>query len=204
MALIRSGQPEKGIPLAKRAAAQENSADAYLLAGATEMSLGQFTAAREDLERAVSLNPGLPAALSFAGLARDKTGDEPGAKQAFEKALALNPDDFDANLHLAAILYREREFDAARPLLERALKLQPSSRMAQYAMALVEAGQGQTEKAVSELEKIVQEAPNWVEPHVKLASLYYKCHRAPDAERERAIVDRLVAQHRDQHASFEE
>jgi len=203
MALIRSGRAQEGLPLAKRVAKEAKSADAYLLAGSTEFGLGQFSSAREDLEEAIKLNPALPGALSFAALARDKTGDEPGAKKAFEQALALNPDDFDSNLHLAAILYRERDLDAARPHLERALKLQPSSAMAQYAMALVDAAQGRTEQSVSALETIVQKSPNWVEPRVKLTSLYYKLRRQADAQRERAVVDRLIAEHRDQHASFE-
>jgi len=96
------------------------------------------------------------------------------AESAFREALKLNPDDFTANLYLGAILYRRRELEEAKTYLERALQLDPSSTMAGYEVGMLESSTGQYEAAAEELEKVVKEDPSWLEPHVELASLYYK------------------------------
>ena len=44
------------------------------------------------------------------------------------------------------------------------------------------------------LESIVKEAPDLVEAHVQLATAYNRLKRTEDAERERAIIDRLNAE----------
>jgi hypothetical protein len=53
---------------------------------------------------------------------------------------------------------------------------------------------GDYEAAAKELEGVVRDNPNWLEPHVQLTSLYYKLHRPADGAKERAIVDRLTAE----------
>jgi thioredoxin-like negative regulator of GroEL len=71
------------------------------------------------------------------------------------------------------------------------LQLQPSSNLARYALALVRSAMGENEQAVADLEELVRTNPNWVEPHVKLASLYFRLRRPADGQRERAIIDQL-------------
>lgn len=186
-ALLRSGRPNDALMPLERAA----TADGYLLAGATALDLGQFQRARGDLEKAVRMNPEIPGAWSWAGMARDRVSDEEGAKQAFRKALELDPRDFEANLHLGAILYRERELQAASPFLQRALEIRPSSDLAQYAMALVQSASGDVNGAVAGLESVTKTSPDWLEPHVKLASLYFRLHRQADGHREQEIVEKL-------------
>ena len=41
------------------------------------------------------------------------------------------------------------------------------------------------------LEALVVEPPTWLEPHVSLATVYYRLKRREDGDREREIVDRL-------------
>ena len=36
--------------------------------------------------------------------------------------------------------------------------------------------------------------PNWLEPHIELANVYYRLHRPEDGAKEREIVGRLTAQ----------
>jgi hypothetical protein len=55
-------------------------------------------------------------------------------------------------------------------------------------------GLGEAEKARELLEPVVQEAPNFIDGHVLLATTYYRLKRKEDAERERAIVARLTAE----------
>jgi tetratricopeptide (TPR) repeat protein len=193
-ALIAVGRRKEGIPRLERVGGGTSSADAYYLAGTTSLEINDYDRARKDLEAALALNPKLPNLYTMVGEARDKTGDAKAAEPAFREALKTNPDDFEANLYLGAILYKRREMDEAKTYLERALKIKPSDTMARYEVAMLRSTSGDYETAVQQLEQLVKDDPNWLDPHVELASLYYKLHRPQDGARERQIVDRLTAE----------
>jgi tetratricopeptide (TPR) repeat protein len=192
-ALIKVGKRRDGVARIEKVAKASNSADAYFLAGSTFLDLNEFESARRDLDEALRLDPKLPGIYTLAGTARDKTGDIKAGETAFREALKLNPDDFDANLYLGAILYRERHMDEAKPYLDRALRLNPHSSMARYESAMFESTSGQYETAAQDLEKLVKDDPTWLEPHEELANLYYRLHRPADGAKEREIVDKLTA-----------
>jgi tetratricopeptide (TPR) repeat protein len=193
-ALISAGRRREGVERIEKVAKLGNSADAYLLAGSTLLDLNDFEPARRDLDAALSLDPKLPRVYTLAGEARDKTGAVNEAEAAFREALKLNPDDFDANLYMGAILYKRRDLDGAKPYLDRALQLNPSSSMARYESAMFESTSGQYEAAAKDLEKLIKDDPTWLEPHIELASLYYKLHRPEDGRKERETVERLTAE----------
>jgi len=193
-ALIQSGSRREGAARLEKVAETTQSADAYLLAGSTLLDLNDVQHARADLEAALRLNPKLPRVYSLVGMARDKNGDHDGAEAAFREALKADPDDFDANLYLGAILYKRRAVDEASPYLEKALQLNPSSTMARYEVAMWKSTSGQYEEAAKDLEAVTKQDPDWLEPHVELATVYYRLHRPADGAKERAIVDQLTAQ----------
>jgi tetratricopeptide (TPR) repeat protein len=193
-ALIKAGRRRDGIPLIEKVAESSKSGDAYLLAGSTLMQINEFDQALKDLEAALRLDAKLPGIYTVLGTARDKTGDVKWAEAAFREALKTNADDFDANLYLGAILCKRRDLDEARPYLERAVRLNPGSSMARYEMAMLKSTSGQYEAAAEDLEKVVKDDPEWLEPHVELASLYYRLHRAEDGRKERQVVDRITAE----------
>jgi tetratricopeptide (TPR) repeat protein len=193
-ALIKAGRRRDGIPHIEKVAQAGPSADSYMLAGSTWLDLNEFESARKDLEQALRLNSSLPNIYTLVGMARDKTGDTENAEAAFREALKRNPDDFDANLYLGAILYKRREMDSAKTYLDRAIELRPSDSMARYESAMLKSTSGDYEAAARQLESLVKDDPNWLEPHVELATLYYRLHRPEDGARERQIVDRLTAQ----------
>ncbi len=193
-ALIGNGKRRDGIVRVEKVAKVGNSAEAYLLAGTTLLQLNEFDQARHDLEASIRLNPKLPSVYSLAGTACDKTGDVEQAETYFREALKQNTDDFDANLYLGAILYRRRDLGNAKLYLEHALKLNPSSTMAQYEMAMLKSTSGEYEAAAQDLENVIKDDPNWLEPHVELASLYYRLHRAAEGARERKIVEKITAE----------
>lgn len=197
VARIRTGAREEALEPLERAGKAGKIADAYLLAGATALELGQLQRARADLENAVRIDPKLPGAWTWTGMARDGLSDEEGAKQAYHRALELEPGDFEANLHLGAILYRERDMAAAEPFLERALRTHPGATLAVYALALVRAGRGEIETSVRDLQAVTKAEPEWLEPHVKLASLYFRLHRDEDARKEQQLIEKLRSEHRD-------
>jgi hypothetical protein len=43
------------------------------------------------------------------------------------------------------------------------------------------------------LQIVAKEDPNWLEPHIELATLYYRLHQPADGARERQIVEELSA-----------
>ena len=193
-ALIQSGRKREGFPHIEKVAHAGPSPDAYLLAGATLLDLNEFELARKDLEEAIRLNSSLPGVYTLVGTARDKTGDVQNAEVAFREALKRNPDDFQANLYLGAILYKRRATGEAKGYLDRALQLKPTDSMARYESAMLKSTSGDYEAAAMQLEDLVKDDPNWLEPHVELATLYYRLHRPEDGAKERQIVDRLTAE----------
>jgi Flp pilus assembly protein TadD len=197
-ALIADGKQRDGVTRIEKVAEAGKSAEAYLLAGTTLLRLNEFELAQHDLDAAIRLNPKLPGAYTLAGTAHDKIGNVKEAEIAFREALKQNADDFDANLYLGAILYKQREMASAKTYLERALQLNPSSTMARYEMAMLKSISGETEAAAKDLENVIKDDPNWLEPHVQLASLYYKLHRSDDGARERQIVEKITAEQQTQ------
>jgi len=193
MALIKSGHRREGIPRMEKAGELANDGDAYMRAGAALMDLNEFEQARHDLETALRLAPNLRGLHTLVGMARDRTGDQKEAEPAFRLALKENPDDFEANLYLGALLYKQRHMEEAKIYLDQAVKLKPTDTMARYESAMLKSTSGEYEAAAQELEGVVKDNPDWLEPHVELTSLYYKLHRPADGARERAIVDQLTA-----------
>ena len=193
-ALIAAGHPRDGAPRVEKSAAMTNSAESWMLAGSTLLDLNEFAQARRDLDNAFRIDPSIPGLCTLDGTARDKDGDAAAAEPAFRLAIRQNPDDFDANLYLGAILYNQRKMDEAKKYLDKALLLNPQSTMARYELAMWDSLSGQYEVAAQILEKLTQDDPKWLEPHVELATVYYRLHRPDDGQRERAIVDKLTAE----------
>ncbi len=192
-ALIKTNRRRDGIARIEKVAQSGPSPDAYLLAGATLLDLNEFELARKDLEEALRLAPALPGICTLVGIARDKTGDVKNAEESFRQALKTNADDFQANLYLGAILYKRRDTDEAKTYLDRALRLKPTDSMARYEAAMLKSTTGDYENAARELEQLTKDDPEWLDPHVQLAALYYRLKRPDDGARERQIVDRISA-----------
>lgn len=193
-ALIAAGRPREGLPHVEKVAESKQNADAYMMAGESLLALDEYEHARKDLEVSLRLNPNLPRVHTLVGIARDKLGDTQNAEAAFREALKIDADDFQANLYLGAILYQRRELREAKPYLDRALKLNPDDPMVRYESAMLKSALGENEAAIADLEQLEKSNPDWLEPHVALATLYYKFHRPEDGARERLIVERLTAE----------
>jgi tetratricopeptide (TPR) repeat protein len=193
-ALIKAGQRREGVSRLEKSAELGKSADAYMLAGSTLLDLNEFEQARHNLEAALRLNPKLPGIYTLVGTAQDKTGDAKSAEPSFREAIKFNPNDFNANLYLGAILYKRRQLDEAKIYLQKAVQLNPASSMAGYELAMQESTSGENEPAAQELEKVIAMDPTWLEPHIELASLYYRLHRTADGAKERLVVDKLTAE----------
>ncbi len=192
-AMIHAGRVKQGFPLVARAAAQGNSPEADVLAGEACLDLNQFERARDYATAALKLDAKAAGAYTLRGKALQFINDYPGAKADLTQALEANPNDFEAHLTLAAILNTERDLKGAQTHIDAALKLRPGAVLALFERARIERSEGRLEAAASDLEGVEKQDPNWLQPHVELAALYYRLHRPEDGARERAMVDKLNA-----------
>jgi len=191
-ALIEAGRAADGVVRLEKIAASNHSADAYFLAGQTRLRMENVSEARSDLEAALRLNSQLPNIYTLVGIARDKNNDPENAEPMFRQAVQQNADDFTANLYLGTILLKRRDLGTAKTYLDHALKLKPEDQLARYEFAMLESVMGYYRLAVPKLESLTRENPQWLDPHVELAALYYKLGRKVDGERERATIQRIM------------
>ena len=192
-ALIDSGEEAAGLPRMEKVAKATRSADAYFIAGTARLRRREFHEARADLDGAIDLHGNFPGLYTMAGQARDALGDTPAAQSAFEQALKQDPKDILANLYLGAMHLKQRDLDTARSMLELALQLQPANPMARLQMAKLNGMTGKYTEAAATLEELEKADPNWIDPHIELAAIYYKLHRPDDGQRERDIVQQIEA-----------
>jgi tetratricopeptide (TPR) repeat protein len=193
-ALLRDKQIVRGQIIIDRILRNGDSAEARLLLGMAKLEALEYPAAIADLTKAVELNPHLPDLYSYLGQAQMASGDMPAARAAFEKELAQNPNDFESNLRLAVLLKQDGEYDRARELLARALRIRPGDDAALYQVGATDLAAGDMERACATLEKVVKQAPLFLEAHVSLAQVYYRLKRKADGDRERALVQKLKAE----------
>jgi tetratricopeptide (TPR) repeat protein len=193
-AYISSDQAERAKPLVEGVFSRIESAEAHLIMGSFASANRNFKTAIEEFTQARQLNPKLPTLNSRLGSVYLMAGNRAEALKAFEAEIEINPRDYDANARLGTFYREDGRLEEAEVRLERALELRPGDSNVLYQMAQLAQAKGSTEEAVGLLERVVATAPDYTPAHVLLARLYYKLKRPADAERERAIIDRLNAE----------
>lgn len=191
MALISSGDVDRGSVVIDRAMRDGGSAIADLLIGAKLLATGDHHGAAIALTRATVDNPNSPSGWSLLGRALLDEEDFAGAQKAFHRALDGDPNDFDANLYLGGMLRSDAKFEEALPYLQKAFSLRPDSPQAAYQMGAIEAARGDLDKALGFLEPVEKKWPEFQQVHVQLALIYQKQHRIEESRREREAVVEL-------------
>ena len=193
-ALLHTGDETEGQIYVDRVFGAGESAEAHLLMGIAHLGQQDYPAAKTELERAVKLNPKVPTAHSLYGRALLALGEQADAERAFHKELDVNVNDFEANLQLGNMRKSAQRFPDASLYLERATTIRPGDLTARKLLASLRLQTGKVEEAVGMLEALAKDAPDVIEVHVQLATAYNRLGRKDDAQRERAIVDRLNAE----------
>ena len=190
-ALIRKQNIAEGQVQLDRILKHGDSAQARFLLGTRMFESGDYPAAVKELAGAIELDPKVPQLQAFYGQALLYSGDPDAASTAFRAELSENPNDFAANLGLAQILTVRKKFADARPLLDRALLVQPQSTEASLALAECLAGEGKLAEARQRLEALEKSIVNSPDVHQDLADVYTRLQLKAEAARERATFLKL-------------
>jgi tetratricopeptide (TPR) repeat protein len=190
VALMRSDQMDRGQQVMDRILKNGDSAEARVLMATARVRRLDHIGARQDLQRAIELNPTLPGVHSLLGNTLVILKDV-GAIDAYKKELEINPNDFDANLHIGVEALHDRQFDRADSYLRRALAVRPQDPTALMEIANLLTAENKREEACHVLEELVKHYPNFREAHVVLAGNYYKLQRRAQGDAESAIVRNL-------------
>ena len=189
-ALIGDGQLDRGQEIIDRLFRHEDSTEAHLLMASILLLADDAQSALKEVQRALELNPKLPAVQAWHGRVLMRLGDTEKAKAAFHRELAGNANDFDSNLYLGILLRQDKQLDEALTYLQRAIQLRPREQYARYHMAAVYAAAGKPADALPLLEGVLKEHADFVEARVLLASVYYRLNRKEDGDREKAIIQK--------------
>jgi len=167
----------------------ENTAAAYDLA-ALELRQGEFTAAERGFREVLSQNPKDIGARLGLGRALAGDGNLQEARAEIEGVLRQSPEDAGALVELAEIEVQQGNGAAAEPLLLHAIQVKDDAE-AERTLALVYAGEGETEKALERLEVWAKLAPKDVDAHRALAQVLAQLTRLSEALLEEKIVVKL-------------
>lgn len=130
MALLRLGQNAKAAEELAKIYAIENSplrATAAYHHGIALDRLGRATEAETWLQRALTLDPALDAALLYAGILRERRGDTQGAGRAYFDYLKKHPDSIVAKLRFGVTAHAAGRFDVAKAYLQQVIDAAPRS-----------------------------------------------------------------------------
>ena len=194
MALQQENEEESAVHVFERIMSRADTPEARLLLATRKMQVVDLNGALADILRCLELKPDLAEAHVIHGRILMLTADLIGAEAAFRRALAADPNSFDALLEISALTREQGKLAEARESILHALAMRPSDIPAKYQLALVESAESHDDRAVRLLEGVVKEAPSFTEARLRLATLYFRLHRAEDGRREQQIADGLRAQ----------
>jgi Flp pilus assembly protein TadD len=158
--------------------------------GAELMRLGRYPAAREELERALQIDPDYhPARVNLAQCLLDE-GDLAGAEREARRALASMPGDPVAAFQLGEILLRDGRMEEAEAVFRELLAVRPGSGELHGRLGVVLEARGRTAEAEAELVRAVELEPSSATLHNDLGLFYGRLGRHDDAvEHLRRAVD---------------
>jgi tetratricopeptide (TPR) repeat protein len=194
MAYLRDGRADRGQMRIDRILRNGESAEAHVLMGIALRESHDLAGAVKAFAKAVAIDPSLPDVHALYGQALAASGDRARALEEFEAELRADPNDYTANINLGVMAKEDERLDEAGKFLDRALRVRPGDAATRYQLATLRMAKGDVPAAQQMLETLVSEHPDWLEPHVSLATVYYRLKRRADADRERAIVDELTRQ----------
>jgi type IV pilus assembly protein PilF len=159
--------------------------------GTAYLQQGQYSLAREKLERSLKQNPKDPDVHTSLALLYDRTGDSKLADKHFREALRLAPDNPDVSNNYAATLCKNGRTDEG---VERFMAVAANKYYRSPEVALTNAGvclrsAKRLDEAQQKFVGAIKARPNYAEATVQLAGLHLEREQIPEA---RKVVDNYL------------
>lgn len=170
---LQGRYPDVNRLLAGKRATYPDSAEFFVTLAESEFDASVYAAARKDLQRAISLDPGMYQAHYLLGNVLARTNDAEGAIAEYRRAIDLAPSQPRAYYQLALVLRSKQDDGGERRALEQALAADDH-----YAPAHCEMGRilldedHRPDDAVSHLLAAIQYNPRAEEAYFLLARAY--------------------------------
>ena len=109
--------------------------------------------------------------FEFRGGRAMAAGEWATAADSFEKALALSPDSAAMRHRLGVVLFRMGDTRGAEEQFERVVRTTPTYRESSYNLALIKAGSGRMEEALSRVSTALEQDPGYMPARLLRARL---------------------------------
>ena len=150
-----------------------------------KLGKGKTDEAVQELEKALRLTPGFPAALNNLGTIAFQAGRFAEARHYFEKSLKYDPDFYASLVNLGGALVALQAFEPAREINGRATQKRPDDPLAHAQLGLSYEGLGQLEESVDSFTTSKQLEPgHFSYPQLPLARVYLRMGRRQAAIQE--------------------
>ncbi|HTK59974.1 MAG TPA: tetratricopeptide repeat protein, partial [Candidatus Baltobacteraceae bacterium] len=144
--------------------------------------------ALDKAEQAVRIWPDYQIGLRLYAWLLWQRGKTTAALKQFGEALARDPGDIRALVALGRVEIAEKQYDAAREALDKAVKLRPDDAVIHFWLGEAHARLGDIAEAIARYERSRELDPANLDTHRALAGLYAGERRYADAAKELAVV----------------
>ncbi len=141
----------------------DSSSNPLLDKGVALARKGNFKAAEEVFERAVTLHPRDARALTALGQVQDQLGSLPESIENFRKVIILDPLSADAHVNLGIALGDQADLAGALAESMKAIRLAPNSAGAHFLYGRLLGDLGRGDDARGEFRKVLEIAPGYAE-----------------------------------------
>lgn len=161
-----------------------DSAEADMLAGEALDEMSDSSGAIEMFRKAVAAKPTAPDAHFGLGYLLWSEKRYPEAVQEFQAELTINPEHAQSMLYIADAYIQMNQSADAGPLLEKAVKLDPSLGLAHLDLGILASGDGRNDDALREFLAAEKLNPSDVNVHWRLGRLYRAMGKKEEAKAE--------------------
>jgi tetratricopeptide (TPR) repeat protein len=194
--LVHINKYSEATALLNKLEQQPLSTDTLILVAQLWSQMGNYEHTVEVCRHALELDPKLPRAHYFVGLALIRLNRSAEATQELRDELQLDPDKTDVQFHLAFSLLQQSKNEPAVELLKTVVARNPDHAEANYELGKELLIEGKSNESLSYLEAAVRLKPQFEPAHYQLQSAYRAVGRKDDADREAKIYRALKVKSR--------
>jgi choline-sulfatase len=135
------------------------------------LAMGDLARAQQQIDAAAKLEPASSEAAVVRGEIFEKQGRTADALAQYDAAVRANGSDAQARASLASLAMRTKQYDAARPQLEKLLEMGYRPSRMQFGLAQIAEAQGDTKRAIASYREALRLEPGLPEAKAALSRL---------------------------------